>query len=112
MEMKKLVFLGGGTDILMDRAKSYGFTIALIQKKESLTKLALALADRLLVCDYEKEEEFDFILEFVRSVNADYCIAVSESALRAGARINDLISGTCGNRESCETLKDKLLMRE
>ncbi|MEN4793637.1 ATP-grasp domain-containing protein [Pantoea agglomerans] len=109
--MYKICFLGSG-ELLLDRAKSLGIFVALIQKQASASIEAIRRADSILMCDYDDPDNMDLMLNFIRGQGIDKVLTLSEKALNAAAMLNDSLSGKTQESVVCNLLKNKVLMRE
>lgn len=107
----KIGFIGSGK-LLLDRAKSFGLYVALIQKQPLASMEAISLADSVLLCDYDCTENKKMILNFLRDQNIRKVLTLSEKALSAAAWINDALADDHKNTMVAEIVKDKVLMRE
>ncbi|MCW1834047.1 MAG: ATP-grasp domain-containing protein [Pantoea ananatis] len=108
--MYKICFLGSG-ELLLDRAKSLGIFVALIQKQESASLEAIHRADSVLMCDYDNPDNKALMLNFIRGQGIDKVLTLSEKALNAAAMLNDSLSGKSEESCVCNVLKNKILMR-
>lgn len=107
----KIGFIGSGK-LLLDRAKSFGLYVVLIQKQSLASIEAIALADSVLLCDYDSADNKKIILDFLREQGIEKVLTLSEKALQAAAWINDALA--CDNKNSAivEIVKNKILMRD
>lgn len=108
--MYKICFLGSG-ELLLDRAKSLGLFVALIQKQEVVSLEAIRRADSVLMCDFDDPNNRDLMLNFIRGQGIKKVLTLSEKALKVAALLNDSLSGSSKESDVCNILKDKFLMR-
>ncbi len=73
---------------------------------------AIALADSILLCDYDSVDNKKVILDFLREQGIEKVLTLSEKALSAAAWINDALAGDNKNSVVAEIVKDKVLMRD
>uniref|UniRef100_A8GJ74 Phosphoribosylglycinamide synthetase, ATP-grasp (A) domain protein n=1 Tax=Serratia proteamaculans (strain 568) TaxID=399741 RepID=A8GJ74_SERP5 len=107
----KIGFIGSGK-LLLDRAKSFGLYVVLIQKQSLASMEAIALADSVLLCDYDAADNKKIILDFLREQGIEKVLTLSEKALPAAAWINDELSHDTKNSTTAEIVKNKILMRD
>ncbi|WP_439412628.1 ATP-grasp domain-containing protein [Enterobacter ludwigii] len=107
----KIGFIGSGK-LLLDRAKSFGLYVVLIQKQSLASMEAIALADSVLLCDYDVDDNKKMILDFLREQDIEKVLTLSEKALSAAAWINDELSRENKNSVVAEIVKNKILMRD
>lgn len=109
--VNKIGFIGSGK-LLLDRAKSFGLYVVLIQKQSLASMEAIALADSVLLCDYDAADNKKMILDFLREQRIEKVLTLSEKALPAAAWINDELSYDTKNSTIAEIVKNKILMRD
>lgn len=107
----KICFVGSG-QLLLDRARSLGLYVVLIDKQSNVSPDAIALADHVLVCDYDEPENRQKVLRYLRDHGIQKVLTLSEKALNAAAFINAELSGSDRCMALEALLKDKVLMRD
>ncbi|WP_429932662.1 ATP-grasp domain-containing protein [Agrobacterium vitis] len=108
--MHKICFIGSG-ELLLDRAKSLGLFVALIQKQEGASLNAIRRADSILMCDYDDPENANLMLNFICEQGIKKVLTLSEKALNVAAVLNDRLSGKNEELNITKVLKNKILMR-
>ncbi|GLW73275.1 argininosuccinate lyase [Kitasatospora phosalacinea] len=112
MATDRAMLLVGGTDTHVDRAKSLGLRIVLIQHPEKINSFQTSRADAVLMVDYTDWDTVRPLAEAARRVwDFDTVVSLTEGGLETAARLNDLFGFGGTPHHVVRRMRDKGEMR-
>ncbi len=107
---KAICIIGSGKEVV-DRAKTHGLKILLVQSNKLCPLEPQKFADLVLICDFELDDSVDQVVRLCRDSGISKALTLSEHASCFTAKVNDKLNETNTYYEQYRFFSNKLNMR-